>query len=85
MNSKETDLQQSKGNAMYALLQLLMIAVAIIFVGQGISALQDNTIVTATTKHGPLTGVQALIIGAACILWGLVSIVIGARRSNQAL
>lgn len=76
MNSKETDLQRSKDNPMFALLQLLMIAVGIILIAQGISALQDNTIVTATTKHGPLTGVQAIIIGAACILWGFVSIVI---------
>jgi len=89
---KEQKEEKKKMNWGFAALGALMVVVGTIMIVQGISAYKTGAIIPATTKSGPMTGLQSIITGIIAGVAGLSfvandvfkAIIRRGRESNKA-
>ena len=68
---KEQKEEKRKMNWGFVALGALMVVVGTIMIVQGISAYKTGAIIPATTKSGPMTGLQSIIAGIIAGVAGL--------------
>ncbi|MDA8415326.1 MAG: hypothetical protein M0023_16245 [Desulfobacteraceae bacterium] len=68
---KDQKEEKKKMNWGFAVLGALMVVVGTIMIVQGISAYKTGALIPATTKSGPMTGLQSIITGIIAGVAGL--------------